>query len=342
MQDLRSVTYHELCVLTESLGEKSYRAEQLFAWLHKEHATTYDEMTNLPKMFRERLRAECELVTLRKTGARTSKDGEGKYLFTLPDGNVIESVLMKYHYGNSVCVSSQVGCAMGCAFCASAIGGKTRNLTASEMLEQIYRIEGITGERVSRTVVMGMGEPFDNYDNLIRFIDLICDERGHRMSRRGITVSTCGLVPEIRRFAEDDRGVTLAISLHSADDAVRKKLMPGASKYTVREVRDAAVYYFERTGRRVTFEYSLIRGVNDSDADARRLVQLIGGFPCHINLIPVNHVDGRRFVPPCREGLSKFQNKLEKCGINVTMRRGIARSVNGACGQLRKSFIDPV
>jgi len=337
--DIRSKYLTELKDLLTAMGEKPFRAGQLFSWMHKKHVSSYDQMTDLSGTLREKLAKQYPLVTLAKAEELVSKDGTRKYLFALPDGNVIESVWMQYHHGNSVCISSQAGCAMGCAFCASTIGGKVRDLTASEMLEQIYRITELTGERVSNIVVMGTGEPFDNYDNLIRFIRLVTGERGLNISRRNITVSTCGLVPEMRRFAEDDTGATLAVSLHAPNDGKRRKLMPVARKYAIEDVAAAAKYYFEKTGRRVTFEYALIKGVNDSDEDAYELSLLLKGNPCHINLIPVNPVKERGFEAPKRSEIVNFQNKLEKYGINVTIRRGIAGDINGACGQLRKSFI---
>ncbi len=269
----------------------------------------------------------------------SKKDGTRKYLFMLQDGNVIESVWMKYHHGNSVCISSQVGCAMGCRFCASTIGGKVRSLKASEMLEQIYKIGRLTGERVSNIVVMGTGEPFDNYDEIVRFIRLITDENGANISIRNITVSTCGLVPEMYRFAEEKLPVTLAVSLHASNDETRRSLMPVANRYTIKEVVDAAKNYYDKTGRRVTFEYALVRGGNDSKEDAENLCRILKGFPCHVNLIPVNPVTERSFRPTQREETVNFQNKLEKNRINVTIRREMGSDINGACGQLRKSYI---
>ncbi len=321
------------------MGEKAFRASQVFSWLHEKYVSSYERMTNIPLSLREKLEKDYPLVTLKKADERISRDGTRKYLFMLPDGNVIESVWMQYHHGNSVCISSQAGCSMGCAFCASTIGGKIRDLTASEMLEQIYRITEMTGERVSNIVVMGTGEPFDNYDNLIRFIKIITDPKGLNISRRGITVSTCGLVPEMYRFADDNTGATLAVSLHAPDNEKRKRLMPVARKYEIHEVAEAAKNYYEKTGRRVTFEYALIKGMNDSGRDAEKLAELLKDHPCHVNLIPVNPVKERNMEPPTHAETVIFQNKLEKYGINVTIRRGIAGDINGACGQLRRSFI---
>lgn len=267
-------------------------------------------------------------------------DGTRKYLFELSDGNVIESVLMKYKHGNSVCISSQVGCRMGCRFCASTLDGLERNLTASEMLDQIYRIQSETGERVSNVVVMGSGEPLDNFDNLIRFIRLLTDENGLNISQRNVTVSTCGIVPGIKRLAEEDLQITLALSLHAPNDEVRRSLMPVANRYSLPEVMEACREYFNKTGRRLTFEYSLVQGVNDNLEEARALVRLIKDQHGHVNLIPVNPIKERDYVQSGRPAILAFQNLLEKSGINVTIRREMGRDIDGACGQLRKSYID--
>ncbi len=338
--DIKSMYPEELQALMAELGEKPFRAAQLFSWMHEKRVSSYNEMTNLSAALREKLAANYPLTVLREAECLVSgKDGTRKYLFELPDGNVIESVWMQYHHGNSVCISSQVGCAMGCWFCASTLDGKVRNLLASEMLEQVYRIQALTDARVSNVVVMGSGEPFDNYEQLLRFIRLVTAEKGLDMSIRNITVSTCGLVPQMRRFAEEELPVTLAVSLHAADDETRRKLMPVANRYSIREVVDAARYYYRKTGRRVTFEYALAAGENDSVEAAEKLGALLRGFPCHVNLIPVNPVRERHFQPSHREETVNFQNKLEKNRINVTIRREMGSDINGACGQLRKSYI---
>ena len=338
--DIKSMYADELTALLEKLGEKSFRAKQIFSWLHEKNVCSYEEMTNISDKLKNTLKKEYPIASLLEVDCLTSKkDGTRKFLFELSDGNVIESVWMKYHHGNSVCISSQVGCAMGCRFCASTIGGKLRSLAASEMLEQIYKIKRITGERISNIVIMGTGEPFDNYDNLIRFIRLVTDEKGLNISIRNITVSTCGLVPQMYRFAEEKLPVTLAVSLHASNDETRKKLMPIANRYTIKEVVDAARNYYEKTGRRVTFEYALVRGQNDSEKTAEELSAVLRGFPCHVNLIPVNPVTERNFKPTHHEETVNFQNKLEKNRINVTIRREMGGDINGACGQLRKSYI---
>ena len=339
--DIKSMTYQELQKETESLGEKSFRGKQLYQWMHQKLVSSFDEMTNLPGAFREKLKENYEFTCLEMVGRRISAvDGTEKYLFRLSDGNVIESVLMRYHHGNSVCISSQAGCRMGCRFCASTLGGLTRNLLPSEMLDQVYRIQKISGERVSNLVVMGTGEPLDNYDNLLRFLELLTDEHGLHISQRNVTVSTCGIVENIRRLADEHLQITLALSLQASSQEKRKELMPIACKYDIHQVLDACRYYFEKTGRRITFEYSLVGGVNDTEKDARALTDLIGDINCHVNLIPVNPIKERDYVQSNRTVIEAFKNKLEKNRINVTIRREMGRDIGGACGQLRKSYID--
>ena len=340
MTDIKSMNIEELKELMTGLGEKPFRAKQIYSWLHEHMVTSYEEMTNLPAKLREKL-AAYPITALEVVDVQVSKlDGTRKYLFRLADGNVIESVLMKYKHGNSVCISSQVGCRMGCRFCASTIGGLTRNLQASEMLDQIYRIWQETGERVSNVVVMGTGEPLDNYENLLRFIHILTEEGGVHISQRNLTVSTCGLVPKIYDLAKEKLQMTLALSLHAPNDEKRRELMPIARKYTMEEVLDACRYYFEQTGRRITFEYSLVAGVNDSEENARELSGRIGDINCHVNLIPVNPVKERSFQRSTRQAVENFKIKLEKCGINVTIRREMGSDIDGACGQLRKSYME--
>lgn len=287
--DIRSLNLEELKAWFKERGEKPFRAGQLYQWMHQKLAGSFDEMTNLSKGLREKLAGETEYTVLKPVEILTSEiDGTQKYLFELKDGNVIESVLMKYHHGNSVCISSQVGCRMGCRFCASTIGGKKRDLTASEMLEEVYEIQKISGERVSNLVLMGTGEPLDNYDNVRKFIELLTDENGLHISQRNVTLSTCGIVPNIRRLADEELQITLALSLHASSQEKREKLMPIAKQYELSEVMDACRYYHDKTGRRLTFEYSLVGGVNDHAEDARELAGLLKGLNGHVNLIPVN------------------------------------------------------
>ena len=341
MKDLKSLNLEQLTEELLSIGEKKFRAKQVYSWIHEKLVDSFDEMTNLSKDLREKLKANYTLNSMDAVAVQTSKiDGTQKYLFRLHDGHVVESVLMKYHHGNSVCISSQVGCLMGCRFCASTIGGKVRDLAASEMLGQIYKIQKLSNERVHNVVVMGTGEPLDNYDHLVQFIKMLTDENGLNISQRNLTVSTCGIVPGIRKLAEEKFQMTLALSLHATTQEKRKQLMPIANKYDLKEVLDACHYYYEQTGRRITFEYSLVGGVNDTKQDAEELTRLIGKFPCHVNLIPVNPIKERDFVQPNKQECQAFRNKLEKNGINVTIRREMGRDIDGACGQLRKSYLD--
>lgn len=339
--DIKSMTLEELQNRFVELGEKAFRAKQMYQWMHEKLASGYDEMSNLSKDLREKLQREEELVKLNIVQVQESAiDGTKKYLFELPDGNVVESVWMKYHHGNSVCISSQVGCRMGCRFCASTLDGLERNLLPSEMLEQIYSIIRHTGERVSNIVVMGTGEPMDNYVNLVRFVRMISDEKGQNISQRNITVSTCGIVPNMKRLAEEKLQITLALSLHATTDEKRRQLMPIANKYSLNEVIDACKYYFEKTGRRITFEYSLVAGVNDTKEDANELVDLIKGMNCHVNLIPVNPIKERDYKQSNKEQIQQFKARIEKSGISATVRREMGRDIDGACGQLRRKHIN--
>ena len=338
-KDIASLNWEELQKELLEAGEKKFRASQIYEWIHKKGAEDFSEMTNLSKALREKLEQNFRIPKVEMIARQISKkDRTNKFLFCLEDGNVVESVLMRYKHGNSVCISSQVGCRMGCRFCASTLDGLERNLEPSEMLGQIYRIEKIIGERVSNVVVMGTGEPLDNYDNLLKFIHLLTDEHGLHISQRNVTVSTCGIVPKILSLAEENLQITLALSLHGSTQEKRKQLMPVANKYELSEVLKACDTYFEKTGRRMTYEYSLVHGVNDTDQDAQELSELLHGRNCHLNLIPVNPIKERDYQRPTRENAQKFQNKLEKRGINVTIRREMGSDIDGACGQLRRRF----
>ena len=309
--------------------------------MHVKLAESFDDMTNLSKDLRQKLSENASLYTMETERVQTSKeDGTQKFLFKTWDGEFVESVKMVYKHGISVCISSQIGCRMGCSFCASTVGGLIRNLTAGEMLEQIYRIQAYCKERVKNIVVMGMGEPLDNYDSLVRFLRLVSDEKGLGISGRNITVSTCGLVERMKQFADEGFTATLALSLHASNQATREALMPVAKSYHIDEVLGACRYYFEKTGRRVTFEYSLADGVNDSDENARQLHELIGDGICHINLIPINPVREGKYRESKKARVIAFKNKLEKYGINVTIRREMGRDIDAACGQLRKRIKD--
>ena len=340
-KDIRSLSVDELKIEMESIGEKAFRAKQVYEWLHTKLADSFEEMTNLSKGLREKLDGAYRIPSVKMLERQVSSlDGTNKFLFQLEDGNVVESVLMRYKHGNSVCISSQVGCRMGCKFCASTIGGLERNLLPAEMLGQIYQIQKISGERVSNIVIMGTGEPLDNYDKFVRFIRLVSDENGLNISQRNITVSTCGIVPNIKRLAEEGFQITLALSLHGSTQEKRKTLMPIANKYELSEVLDACDYYFEKTGRRISFEYSLVQGVNDRDEDARELIGILKPRNCHLNLIPVNPIKERDFQKPSRKSAEEFKNRIEKSGVNVTIRREMGSDIDGACGQLRRRYVN--
>ena len=340
-KDILAYTYEELQLEMEAMGQKKFRGKQLFEWLHSKLAEDFAEMSNLPQELRESLAEQFDIPSVTVLERQESKqDGTNKFLFRLHDDQIIESVLMRYQFGNSVCISSQVGCRMGCKFCASGIGGLARNLEVGEMLGQVYRIQKLTGERVSHVVVMGTGEPLDNYDNLLTFVRILSGEYGLHIGQRNITASTCGLVPGILALAREKLQITLALSLHGATQEKRQSLMPIANKYPLEEVLAACDTYFAETGRRITYEYSLVKGVNDTPADAHELVKLLRGRNCHLNLIPVNPIKEQKFEKPDRKNALNFKNKLEKSGINVTIRREMGTDIDGACGQLRRRYLD--
>lgn len=313
----------------------------MFQWVHGRQVSSWDEMSNLSVKFREKLAGEFVVNPLKIEKKQMSKKKDtAKYLFKLSDGNYIESVWMKYHHGNSVCISSQVGCRMGCTFCASTLSGLARNLSAGEMLSQIYEIQKETGERVSNVIVMGMGEPLDNYDNLIRFVKLVSNPDGILISQRNITVSTCGLVDGIRRLMKEKLQITLAISLHAPNDQIRQQTMPVAKRYSMDELLLACREYFKETKRRITFEYSMIRGVNDSPEQAVELAGRLRGLNCHINLIPLNEVKERSCSRSRQADIERFKKMLEKQGMNVTIRREMGSDIDAACGQLRQNYMN--
>ncbi len=339
--DIKSLNSEELKELLVNLGDKPFRAKQIYEWLHVKLAGHFGEMTNLSKPLREKLQEISEITSLHMVDKLESGSGETtKFLFRLWDNRVLESVLMKYRHGNSVCISSQVGCKMGCKFCASTLGGFERNLSPSEMLDQIYLIQKISGERVSNVVVMGTGEPLDNYDNLVKFIRMLTDENGLNISQRNITVSTCGLADKMKALAQENLQITLALSLHAPNDAVRRQLMPIAERYDIKSAIEACDYYYKKTGRRITFEYSMVEGINDRAEHARELAQLVKGLNCHINLIPVNPIKERNYRQSEVKNIQNFKNILEKYRINVTIRREMGTDIDAACGQLRKSYLD--
>ena len=321
--------------------QPGFRAKQVYLWLHEKLVDSFDDMTNISKDMREMLKEDFYIEHLELVQRLVSKiDGTEKYLFKLWDGNVIESVLMRYKHGNSVCISTQVGCRMGCRFCASTIDGRARDLTSSEMLKEVYTIQNISGERVSNIVLMGSGEPMDNFRNVVDFVKQVSSENDLHISQRNITISTCGLVEKIRELADMKLGITLAISLHASDDKIRRELMPIANKYSIAEILDACRYYFEKTGRRVSFEYSLVASVNDTIEEADRLASLLKGMNCHVNLIPVNPIKERDYKRSDKKAVEAFRKHLEKKGINATVRREMGSDIQGACGQLRKSYLN--
>jgi len=337
LQNFKSLSRIQRKEILVSLGEKPFREKQVFEWINKS-ATSFDEMTNLSVSLKEKLKEQFSFESLSIEKVQTSIDGTKKYLFKAPDGNYIESVFMKYEYGNSICVSTQVGCNMGCVFCASGIGGKIRNLKAWEILDQFLMAQKDAGESISHIVLMGMGEPFDNYEEVKEFINLIHDKDGINLSLRNITVSTCGVVPGILQFAKDFPQANLAISLHRATQEDRLKLMPIAKKYPLCELMDTVREYAAITNNRVTFEYALIDGENDSFSDAKKIKELLSGIGSHVNLIPLNKVEESGLKGSPKSSALAFSKALEKLGISSTIRRSLGPDIDAACGQLRKNY----
>lgn len=338
--DILSMSLDEIEAELVLMGEKKFRAKQIFQWLHCKRIFDFDEMTDISIQLRERLKEKfCIKRLFIAKRLASSIDNTVKYLYRLSDGNYVETVLMEYSYGHSICVSTQVGCKMGCRFCASAIAGFVRNLEPSEILMQIYETERDSGLRVSGVVLMGIGEPLDNYDNVTKFLRLLSDKNGNDLSLRHVSLSTCGIVPRIYDLAELRLGLTLSVSLHCADNDKRSEIMPVNRTYNMNSLIEACRYYFERTGRRVTFEYAVIDNVNSSDADADRLADLLRGMNCHVNLIPVNTVKERKYRT-ARAGVEDLAKRLGKRGINATVRRTLGSDIEAACGQLRRDAID--
>jgi 23S rRNA (adenine2503-C2)-methyltransferase len=329
------MTTEKLASLVESLGEPKYRAGQIFNWLHAKHAGSFAEMTNLSAALRAALESSCYIGSLRLLEKQVSPNGTVKFLFELNDGNRVESVLMAYRHGNSLCVSTQAGCKMGCAFCASTIGGLARNLTPAEMLGQVYAAEKLTGGRVSNIVLMGIGEPLDNYDNTLDFLKIISHKNGQNLSLRHVSLSTCGLVDKIEALAKEKLGLTLSVSLHAAEDELRSRLMPVNRRWGVDALIAACKRYFEATGRRISFEYALIDGVNDTPEHAKALIARLKGFPCHVNLIPLNEVKERGYHKSPPKAVAAFLAALTAAGLNATTRRELGTGISAACGQLR-------
>ena len=339
--DIKSLLLSELEEEIKNIGEKGFRAKQIYSWLHEKNAKSFAEMSNLSNNLREKLSNKSfisELKILKKMKSR--QDDTTKYLFQLENDTIIESVLMKYSFGNSVCVSSQAGCRMGCKFCASTIGGIERNLTSAEMLSQVYEIQSELGERISNVVIMGSGEPLDNYENTLKFIRILNSEEGLKIGQRHITLSTCGLVDKIAELQQENLQINLAISLHAPNDEIRKKLMPIAKTYSMAELISACNSYSNATKRRITYEYALIHGVNDSRESALELAKKLSNTLSHVNLIPVNNVDEQNFRKSSKENILAFSEILKKSNVETTIRRELGSDINAACGQLRKSYLE--
>lgn len=339
-KDLKSVTLEELKCAFIDIGEKSFRGTQLFEWIHNKMVDSFDDVTVLSKTLRDKLNENYYISNIKILKRFDSKvDNTKKYLFLLEDENIIESVMMEYKHGISLCLSTQVGCRMGCDFCASTKEGLIRNLTPSEILDQVYKIQKDLNVKISNIVLMGSGEPLDNYGNVIKFLKLIHSEEGQNVGYRHITLSTCGIVPQMIELAHEDIPITLSVSLHSSSDSERKKIMPISRKYSINEVLKACRYYVEKTNRRITFEYTLIEKVNDSIEDALRLASLLKGLLCHVNLIPLNPIKEVGYSKSKSFEVNNFKNYLEKNGINCTIRQERGADINAACGQLRRDFI---
>jgi 23S rRNA (adenine2503-C2)-methyltransferase len=333
-----SLQLEELKNWLKENDEKTFRAEQIFDWLYKKRITAFDEMSNLSKTLRDKLTAAFTLTTLNTIIQQTSTDGTIKFLFELHDGYSIETVLMRHDYGNSVCVTTQVGCRIGCTFCASTLGGLKRHLEAGEIVAQVVKVQQAldeTDERVSSVVIMGIGEPFDNYDNMLSFLKIINHDQGLNIGARHITVSTSGIIPKIYQFADENTQINFAISLHAPNTEIRTRLMPINKAYSLPELIKAVRYYIDKTGRRVSFEYGLFGGVNDQVEHAEELAELLKGIKCHVNLIPVNYVPERDYVRTPRDQIFEFEKTLKKHGLNVTIRREHGHDIDAACGQLR-------
>lgn len=338
--DILSLSLKELSDFIVELGEKPFRARQVFKWLHQRGSSSFDEMTDISKKLRAKLEESSNIKNVSMVEKFISKeDNTTKYLFQIENNYIIESVLMKYEYGNAVCISSQAGCAMGCSFCASTIDGLERNLTAGEMLSQVYEIGKDLKERISNIVIMGSGEPLHNFDNTVKFLELINSKDGLEVGHRHITLSTCGIVEKIKELEKMRLQITLAVSLHAPNDEIRESIMPIAKRYSIDELILAAKEYADFTKRRVTFEYALIKGVNDSVECAKELAERLKGSLCHVNLIPVNDVKERNYIRSSDETVNDFYKVLKRLNIDVTVRRKLGSDINASCGQLRKKYI---
>ena len=336
--NLKSMTLPELSAVLKELNQPAFRAKQVFTWLHK-GVRSFEEMSNLPKALRDALAEKYPIQAPQVVRKQESqRDGTIKYLWRLWDGNCVETVLMRYHYGNTVCISTEVGCRMGCAFCASTLGGLVRRLEPFEMLDQVLFTQVDSGLPVSHIVLMGIGEPLDNFDNVMRFLELVNSPDGMNISMRHISLSTCGLVPKIRSLAEKKLQLTLSVSLHAPNDRVRDTIMPVNKAYPTEELLQACRDYYDITGRRISFEYAMIQGVNDREEDARELLRRLKGLPAHMNLIPLNHVEESPLKPSTRKAVQRFQQILEEGGVPATVRRTLGGDIDASCGQLRRKY----
>lgn len=339
--NINEYTISELEKYIDNLGEKKFHAKQIFKWIHREFVNSFDDMTDISKSLRDKLKNESQINYLDIITAQKSKnDGTIKFLIKLQDNAAIEAVFMKYNHGNTLCVSSQVGCKMGCKFCASTKAGYERNLLASEIEGQVIAVEKYTNERISNVVYMGIGEPLDNYDNVIKSIRIINNPLGLNIGARHISLSTCGIAPNIYKLADENIQCTLSISLHNTSDEKRRNIMPIANKYSIKEVLEACKYYINKTGRRISFEYALIKGVNDSKEDALSLAKLLRGMIAHVNLIPVNEIKNGEYLKPTENSIEIFMNTLNSSGVVTTVRRELGTDIDAACGQLRQKHID--
>lgn len=340
-KDLKSLTLEELQMEMVSIGEAKFRAKQIFRWLHVKYVNSFDEMTDLSEALREKLRINYEIGAVKQVKKLVSKiDNTTKYLFELENNYIIESVFMHYSYGNTVCISTQAGCRMGCTFCASTIDGVEKSLTPAEMLSQVYEIEKDKGETISGVVLMGSGEPLDNYDNVLKFIKLLNSKDGKNMGQRHITLSTCGLINKMYDLADEELQITLAVSFHAPNDEIRNRLMPVSKANPMDKLLEACRFYADKTKRRITFEYSLIKGVNDSADNAKELASKLKGMLCHVNLIPINDVKEKDYVKSTNETIKRFEDILLSRGIETTVRKSLGGDIDAACGQLRKRYKD--
>ena len=339
MKNIKEYNLDELQNELVALGEKKYRAEQIFKWLYVDKVKEFDEMTNLSIELREKLKKEYTMCNFKILKKQEASDGTKKYLFDVLDGNAIESVLMEYHHGKTICVSSQIGCKMGCKFCASTGINFIRNLTCGEIVEQILAVEQDIGDKISNIVFMGIGEPFDNYDNVMKAIKIINNQKGLNIGARHISISTSGLVPMIYKFADEELQCTLSISLHATNDEKRSSMMPINNRYNIKELMEACKYYINKTNKRISFEYALAKDNNDNLDDAKELVKLLKGMLCHVNLIPINKIENGNYVKSTNENIIKFRDFLNKNGIVATIRRELGSDIDAACGQLRRKSL---